>query len=249
MKINSENAKLQREIGRRLKAGKPVVGLLAGLLTTTAVAAEEKGSEPPLAGKPLPPKVEQCSHVRGLIDMEMPPLMGESPITQAQAAETNGLDGATSRQDGVDPIRAAVIARVAKDAKKFDRATRREIERLYRQASRSGDDGEAALKTLEEKYPEANRTGCAVMYAAQRAAGEERETLLKRAIEKYGDCRYGDGVQVAVQARWYLSCYYDKTGKSDEARKLREEIRTNYPDAVTHHGGKFSELIVTDLAK
>ena len=49
MKINPEDAKLQLAVGRRLKAGKPVVGLLAGLLATT-VAAEEKGSVPPLAG-------------------------------------------------------------------------------------------------------------------------------------------------------------------------------------------------------
>ena len=102
MKINSENAKRQREIGRRLKAGKPVVGLFAGLLATT-VAAEEKGSVPPLAGAPLPPKVEQRSHVRGMIEMEMHPLMGKTPITQAQAAETNDLAlvSAARRQIGV----------------------------------------------------------------------------------------------------------------------------------------------------
>ena len=105
MKVNSENAKLQCAIGRRLKAGMPVVGLLAGLLTTT-VAAEEKGSESPLAGKPLPPKVEQRSHVRGRIEMEMPPLMGKAPVPQTQDAETNNLALVSDRKasDGKTPL-------------------------------------------------------------------------------------------------------------------------------------------------
>ena len=143
-----------------------------------------------------------------------------------------------------DPVRAAVVVRAEKDAAKFDLATRREIERLYRLASSKGEDAAEALKTLEEKYPEANRTGCAVMYAAQRSRDvKQREEILKRAIEKYGDCFYGDGVQVAAQARWYLSGLYSREGKKDEAKMLLDEIKAKYPDAVTHRGKKFADLI------
>ena len=143
-----------------------------------------------------------------------------------------------------DSVRAAVVARAEKDAAKFDLATRREIERLYRMSSSKGDGSAEALKTLEEKYPEANRTGCAVMYAAQRSRDvKKREEILKRAIEKYGDCFYGDGVQVAAQARWYLSGLYSREGKKDEAKKLLDEIKAKYPDAVTHQGKKFADLI------
>ena len=66
---------------------------------------------------------------------------------------------------------------------------------------------------------------------------------LMSAIEKYGDCRYGDGVQVAAQARWYLANLYDTSGKSEEARRLYNELKTNYPDAVNHKGRKFSEFL------
>ena len=38
MKINSENAKRQRTIARRMKSGKPLVGLLAGLTVSAAIS-------------------------------------------------------------------------------------------------------------------------------------------------------------------------------------------------------------------
>ena len=43
MKINSENAKRQRMIARRMKSGKPLVGLLAGI----AVGATISGCKNP----------------------------------------------------------------------------------------------------------------------------------------------------------------------------------------------------------
>ena len=38
MKINSENAKRQRTIARRMKSGKSLVGLLAGLAVSAAIS-------------------------------------------------------------------------------------------------------------------------------------------------------------------------------------------------------------------
>ena len=38
MKINSENAKRQRAIARRMKSGKPLVGLLAGIAVSAAIS-------------------------------------------------------------------------------------------------------------------------------------------------------------------------------------------------------------------
>ena len=38
MKINSENAKRQRMIARRMKSGKPLVGLLAGIAVSAAIS-------------------------------------------------------------------------------------------------------------------------------------------------------------------------------------------------------------------
>lgn len=140
------------------------------------------------------------------------------------------------------PPRARAQARFEKDAARFDQATRREIETLYRTYAKGLPNSEEALKTLIEKHPQANRTGCAVMYAAQRAkTGEERERLLKLAIEKFGDCYYGDGAQVAAYARWYLARTYAEAGKTEEANRLFDELRRDYSDAVTHRGRKLVE--------
>ena len=38
MKINSENAKCQRTIARRMKSGKPLVGLLAGIAVSAVIS-------------------------------------------------------------------------------------------------------------------------------------------------------------------------------------------------------------------
>ena len=38
MKVNSEGAKRQRMIARRMKSGKPLVGLLAGLAVSAAIS-------------------------------------------------------------------------------------------------------------------------------------------------------------------------------------------------------------------
>ena len=38
MKINSENAKRQRMIARRMKSGKPLAGLLAGIAVSAAIS-------------------------------------------------------------------------------------------------------------------------------------------------------------------------------------------------------------------
>lgn len=38
MKISSENAKRQRMIARRMKSGKPLVGLLAGIAVSAAIS-------------------------------------------------------------------------------------------------------------------------------------------------------------------------------------------------------------------
>ena len=49
-----------------------------------------------------------------------------------------------------------------------------------------------------KKYPDINRTGCATLYVAQKAQGDERARYLQDCIEKFNDCFYGDGVQVEL---------------------------------------------------
>ncbi len=124
------------------------------------------------------------------------------------------------------------------DKKTYSDAQLREIETLYQSANRDLRSPEAkeALKSLIEKYPKANRTGCAVQYMGQMSSGEEKETYLKLAIKDFGDCYYGSGVQVGAYARLYLAYYYKETGKEKEAKALFDEIRKTFPDAVNHKG-------------
>ena len=137
--------------------------------------------------------------------------------------------------------RSAARARVEKDVKEYGRDGMREIERLYRAYSSKASD--SALATLLEKYPKANRTGCAVMYAAQRASGENRVKLLEQAIANHGDCVYGDGAQVGAYARMYLAGEFERSGDTAGAEKLYGEIRALYPNARTHKGRPLSEIL------
>ena len=58
--------------------------------------------------------------------------------------------------------------------------------------------------------------------------------LATESVEEHGDCYYGDGACVGACARLYLASIYAKQGKASEAEKLKGEIRTQFPDAVTH---------------
>ena len=139
-------------------------------------------------------------------------------------------------------LRKKVGARVDKDVEAYGKEGVREIERLYRAYSKTREIETEDLKTLLEKYPSANRTGCAVMYAGQRAK-LEGEKWFRLAIEKSSDCYYGDGACVGAYARYYLAGLCKRSGKSEEAKKLIAEIKSQYPDAVTHRGQLFSEIL------
>ena len=146
----------------------------------------------------------------------------ESPSVQASAQ-------GTSRG-----LREKVKLRYDKDVVEYGKSAMREIERLYRTFSKTSDA--TALDELLRRFPKACRAGCAVMYAGQRAKGEGAVKWFKKAIADHGDCYYGDGACVGAYARLYLASIYEKQGRKSEATKLKDEIRTQFPDAVTHKG-------------
>ena len=152
-------------------------------------------------------------------------------LEQRAGAEKGGATVPSSERTAV---REKVKARYEKDSAEYGREAMRDIERLYRAFSKTGDT--ATLDELLKRYPKACRTGCAVMYAGQRAKGDEAVKWFKKAIADHGDCYYGDGACVGAYARLYLASIYEKQGKTSEAEKLKNEIRTQFPDAVTHKG-------------
>ena len=170
-------------------------------------------------------------------------IRAEEP-TKSEDAPQKAETSAQKPEDAeITALRAKVAARAKADVDEYGRDGVRAIEMAYRAYSRSKDVDNEHLKTLLEKYPKANRTGCAVMYAGQRAQGSDDGKWFRLAMEKYADCMYGDGVQVGAYARLYLAGYLESKGKKDEAKKLRDEILKLYPDARTHRGRKMSEFL------
>ena len=141
--------------------------------------------------------------------------------------------------------KAGIRARYEEDRKTYSGEQLREIEQLYQAANKDLKSPEAKkhLNNLIEKYPKANRTGCAVQYMGQMSTGAEKEKYLRMAIRDFGDCYYGSGVQVGAYARLYLAYYYKELGKEKEAKALFDEIRKDFPDAVNHKGKPLAGML------
>ena len=168
-----------------------------------------------------------------LILIVVTPVLGESGPTTSKA---ESVTAATEKQR--ERQRQFAKGRTRQDNRRFSKDDVARAEDLYRLASKDWQSPEAAasIKTMIEKFPELNRTGCAVLYLGQWSRGDDREQYLKLAIEKHGDCFYGDGVQVGGFARYLLGHHYREQGKTAEADRLFDEIRKNYPEAITHRG-------------
>jgi len=162
---------------------------------------------------------------------------------EKQVQEISELLEPIKAQQAVDKRRKAFRARfeqkMAQDQAKYTPEQLREAEELYQVANRQWGTPEAAesLQTMIKKYADINRTGCAMLYVAQRSQGEERTRYLQDCIEKFKDCFYGDGVQVGAYARFLLAGDYSRQGEQKKAEALYNEIKARYPEAIDH-GGK-----------
>jgi len=163
----------------------------------------------------------------------------------AAPAPAPAPEKAPAAAPSTDASRARAKVRFALERKTYTPEQLKEIEALYQVVSKQAKSPEAQqnLKILLEKYPKANRTGCALQYIGQVSVGLEKEAYLTQAIKDFSDCYYGDGVQVGAYARFYLAAYYAKAGKKDEAKALYDQIRKDYPDAVNHKGKLLVEMI------
>lgn len=142
-------------------------------------------------------------------------------------------------------LRSNFTERMKQDEQTYTREEIGEIENLYQVCNKQWNSAEArrSVEILTTKYGQSNRAGCALLYKAQWYAGEEKEKLLRTAIEQYDDCWYGDGVQVGAYARFMLASHRKEKGKPVEAETLYSEIREKYPDAVNHQGEKLVDMI------
>jgi hypothetical protein len=138
--------------------------------------------------------------------------------------------------------------KMAQDRQKYTPEQLRDAEQLYQAANQKWGTQEASnsLQAMIQKYPNIDRTGCAVLYVAQMSQGDERAQYLQDCIEKYNDCFYGDGVQVGAYARFLLAEDYRKNGEMAKAKALFGEIKAHYADAIDHSGRLLVDSIKAD---
>ena len=165
------------------------------------------------------------------------------------AAEPAAGDSPAAPAEQVHAEQAKARARMRADARTYKPEQIREAEQLYQVANKKwrSPEGIDSLKQMIAKYPKMNRTGCALLYLGQMTEGQQGEDYLRQAIKDFGDCFYGDGVQVGAFARYVLAMKLKDTGKADEANQLLHEILAKYPNAVDHHGDRMSALVKEEL--
>lgn len=161
---------------------------------------------------------------------------------EKQVREMSQLLEPIKAQQAVDNrrklLREKFNKKTTQDQKKYTPEQLREAEELYQVANQKWGSPEAteSLQTMIQKYPDINRTGCAVLYLAQKSQGDDRTKHLQDCIEKYNDCFYGDGVQVGAFARFLLAQDCRSKGEDKKAEALESEIKVQYAGAVDHGG-------------
>jgi TolA-binding protein len=135
--------------------------------------------------------------------------------------------------------------RMNRDEKKYKKNELQEMDRLYQTATRKWNTviAKESLERLIEKYDNSNRAGCSMLYLGQMSMGEHKRDYLKKAIKRYSECWYGDGVQVGAYGRFLLGIYYKENGDNKEADKFFKEILNKYPDSIDHKGQMLKDLI------
>jgi hypothetical protein len=77
---------------------------------------------------------------------------------------------------------AVARQRMRQDASNHPKDELVAAEQLYQVANKNwrSPEAKACLEQMVEKYPDLNRTGCAILYLAQMATGEDKVKLLDR---------------------------------------------------------------------
>jgi hypothetical protein len=173
-----------------------------------------------------------------------PPVCSSRQITEKKLEPVSQQ---VSLEQQRENLKRQARQRMAQDAAKYSEQQIGEAEELYQVANRNWRSPQAveSLKTMLAKYPDLNRTGCALLYLGQMSEGEDRERYLKQAIEQHSDCFYLNGVQVGPYARLLLSQHYLNAQRPAEAAPLLEQIRTQYPDAIDHRGQPLTDELPT----
>jgi len=190
-----------------------------------------------------------CSFTCAVSAQTMTDLKKRIEALEARVAKLESAAGQSetkaSKEQIVDGERAKARVRMRKDLDVYSREDLGKIEKLYQVANKdwNSDAGKQSLQQLISQYGKANRTGCALLYLGQMTQGDERVHYLQQAIKDFGDCYYGDGVQVGAYARLYLAGTYKKAGQTAKADALIQEIKEQFPNAINHRGDLLADRL------
>lgn len=165
-------------------------------------------------------------------------------IAASVSAEEEKKEGAQEQSSSAEKQKDEVRARVTKDAMFYSLEEREEIRKLYQSwRAKRGKERHAAAITMLRRFPKANLTGLVMFNLALDNARQKRIDLLKQVIRDHDDCRYGNGAHIGAMARYHLIVILKETGKQEEAEKYREELRTDFPDAIDYNGKPLAKLL------
>lgn len=110
----------------------------------------------------------------------------------------------------------------------------------------------AALSQIIEEFPDSKRAPCSAIQLAQRSL-ESRdianaEKYLNFALERGDGAYFGDGVEVAPQALFYLGILEAKRDNQQAATDYWDRLLTEFPLATSHSGVPLKEIIESELS-
>lgn len=183
----------------------------------------------------------KCLHLLALLALAIAPLHAKD------TPDDKGKNYERQRERAIQENKEKAREVWQKDDKELKRELAT-VEELYQKANANPrtPENQEILKELIKKYPKSNRAGCAACYIGQfsRDPGD-REKYLEMAIKDYSGCYYLNGTSVGGWARMLMLGREKQNGDKSKAKKLKEEIRKDYPDATDHSG----ELLVSFLDK
>jgi hypothetical protein len=184
-------------------------------------------------------------HARAVYGVEFDRIVRDFEASLAPAAGPDAASTGEGAAPSLEALRALAQERMRQDRSTYSSEQLRDIETMYQAAARDlrGPGSRETLRELVRKYPKSNRAGCSVLYLARMSDAAEKEQYLQTAIANHSDARFGDGAQVGAFARAELAVFYAKSGATDKARRLAEEVRTKYPGAVAHNGTRLEDAL------
>lgn len=172
-------------------------------------------------------------------------VFGTGVLGGTHAVAEHGGEGIPETQRTYSGPHAAFERRTDRDRANFTVREQIEIATLYRTAREKwrAPEGIAAYEMLITKYKNSNRAGCAMIDLGYIREGEAREKCFRAAITDHSDCFYGDDTSVGAEARFLLGKIYLKQGKTDEAKRMFDDLREHFAEAHDHSGTRYVDQI------